>query len=202
MQSTEGRVAIFGLVLLGTWIFVILPLIHFPWTTLVTDASGSKFAGLDNTAWTAISAIANSMLAFLTLGLLVFAVYQVLTVKRDAKTNRTLAACERYDIDPVLDQITRRLENARDDGSLRQDPTKYAVDLDSLFNYFESIAIGVARGHYDPEIVRDQFEVILSDHIEHMAGIKKWSQTGGEDDIQHFDKMMALYTRWKRERDA
>jgi hypothetical protein len=137
-------------------------------------------------------------LAILTLGLLAFAVYQVIAVKRDAKITRTLAACERYDIDPVLDQITRRLSIAFNNGTLHSDPRRYAVDLNSLFNYFESLAIGVFRGHYDAVIVRDQFEVIMSGHIESMSGVANWSDgTSGANDVDHFDKMMGLYAKWK-----
>ena len=198
MREIEGKIAIMFLGLLAIWLLVVLPLLYFPWHNLVTDASGSKFAGLDNTAWTAISALANSVLAFLTLGLLVFAIYQVVTIKRDAKITRTLAACERYDIDPVLDQITRRISVAYNEGSLQKEPVKYAVDLNSIFNYFESLAIGVHRGHYDADIVRDQFETIMTGHIDMMDGISKWTvATVATRDIDHFDKMMALYAKWR-----
>jgi hypothetical protein len=196
VRNVEGKITLACLLLLAAWLLVVLPLLYFPWQGLV-DTSG-KFGGLDNTAWTAISAIANSVLAVLTLGLLVFAMYQVASVKRDAKINRTLAACERYDIDPVLDGITRRLSVAGRDGSLQNEPKKYSIDLNSLFNYFESLAIGVARGHYDAEIVRDQFETVMSGHIEGVNGIENWSEgTAGTKDIDHFDKMMALYANWK-----
>jgi hypothetical protein len=189
---TLGSLGLFAI-----WLFVILPLLYLP-----EQARADTFWGLGSTAWTAIGAISNAVYCLLTAGLLVFAIYQVLTIKRDAKINRTLAVCERYDIDPVLDQIVRRLDQARDDDTLRNEPKKYSVDLDSLFNYFESIAIGVNRGHYDRDIVRDQFEVIMTDHIEQMSGIRKWSETGGTDDIEHFDKMMNLYRHWKQDRES
>ena len=130
-----------------------------------------------------------------------FAVYQVLSTKEDAKITRTLAACERYDIDPVLDQITRRLSIAFNNGTLHANAARYAVDINSLFNYFESIAIGVARGHYDADIVRDQFETIMNSHIECMNGIGNWSSgPPGLNDIDHFNKMMALNEKWKNDR--
>jgi hypothetical protein len=196
LRNDQGRIALACISAFAFWLFVVLPLLYFPWQGLV-DSSG-KFGGLDNTAWTAIGALANTVLALLTTGLLFFAIYQVLSVKRDAKINRTLAACERYDIDPVLDQITRRLSIAEDDGCLRSNPKSYSVDLNSLFNYFESLAIGVDRGHYDADIVRDQFETIMIAHIESMDGVGNWSRvSSGPRDIDHFDKMMALYANWK-----
>jgi len=167
---------------------------YFPWK----PSGQNTFWGFDSTAWTAIGALSNAAYCILTAGLLVFAVYQVLSTKEDAKITRTLAACERYDIDPVLDQITRRLSIAYNDGSLHTNPTLYSVDLNSLFNYFESLAIGVARGHFDADIVRDQFEAIMNGHIESMNGIGNWSSgPAGIKDIDHFDKMMALNETWK-----
>ncbi|WP_440210806.1 hypothetical protein [Bradyrhizobium elkanii] len=81
---------------------------------------------------------------------------------------------------------------------MRKDPKQYSVDLNSLFNYFESLAIGVARGHYHAEIVRDQFEIILNGHVESVADIGNWSEgTTGTRDIEHFDKMIALLASWK-----
>jgi hypothetical protein len=194
VKCPNRKIAVISLVVLAVWLFVVLPLMYFPWP----PSREGTFWGLDSTAWTAISALANAILTFLTGGLLVFAVYQVLTVKRDAKITRTLAACERYDIDPVLDQITRRLSDAFDDGSLHREPTQYAVDLNSLFNYFESIAIGVSRGHYDADIVRDQFETIMNSHIEIVNGIGNWSSAAsGLKGIDHFDQMLALNEKWK-----
>jgi hypothetical protein len=176
------------------WIFIVLPLMYFPWK----PSGQNTFWGLDSTAWTAIGALSNAAYCILTGGLLAFAVYQVLSTKEDAKITRTLAACERYDIDPVLDQITRRISIAYNNGSLHTNPERYAVDLNSLFNYFESLAIGVARGHYDADIVRDQFETIMNSHIESMNGIGNWSSgPAGLKDIDDFDKMMALNEKWK-----
>ena len=197
MRCSDQKIAVTSLVLLGIWIFVVLPLMYFPWK----PSDPSTFWGLDSTAWTAIGALSNAVYCVLTVGLLVFAIYQILSAKKDAKITRTLAACERYDLDPVLDQITRRLSIARKSGALKADPSQYSVDLTSMFNYFESLAIGVARGHYDAEIVRDQFERIFDTDIEDMKEIGNWS-TGPSDqkDIDDFDKMIALNEKWKNSR--
>jgi hypothetical protein len=194
VKCRDQKIAVPGLVTLAVWIFIVLPLMYFPWK----PSGQNTFWGLDSTAWTAIGAISNAAYCILTAGLLAFAVYQVLSTKEDAKITRTLAACERYDIDPVLDQITRRISIAYNNGSLHTNPERYAVDLNSLFNYFESLAIGVARGHYDADIVRDQFETIMNSHIESMNGIGNWSSgPAGLKDIDDFDKMMALNEKWK-----
>jgi hypothetical protein len=194
VKCLEQKIAITSLVIFAGWTFVVLPLMYFPWKT----GNQNTFWGLDSTAWTAIGALANAVYCALTAGLLAFAVYQVLSAKKDAKITRTLAACERYDLDPVLDQITRRLSIAYNNGTLQTNAARYAVDLNSLFNYFESIAIGVAKGHYDAEIVRDQLEVIMNSHIESLNGIGSWTNgISAANDLQHFDNMMALNENWK-----
>lgn len=115
MKLSDEKIAIAGLVGLALWIFVALPIIYSQ------SPSGSQltFWGLDGTAWTAIGAMANVVYCGLTAGLLGFAVYQVLSAKEDAKINRTLAACDKYDTDPVLDRATRRLPRSFSDGSLQ-----------------------------------------------------------------------------------
>jgi hypothetical protein len=199
VKYSDEKIAVTGLLILAAWIFIVLPLMYFPWK----PSGQNTFWGLDSNAWTAIGALSNAAYCILTAGLLAFAVYQVLSTKEDAKITRTLAACERYDIEPVLDQITRRISIAYNNGSLHTNPARYAVDLNSLFNYFESLAIGVARGHYDAEIVRDQFETIMNGHIETMNDIGNWSSgPAGIKDIDHFDKMMALNAKWKNEAET
>ena len=196
VKCSDKTIAVTGLVILGVWIFIALPLMYFPWK----PSGQNTFWGLDSTAWTAIGAVSNTVYCALTAGLLAFAIYQVLSAKEDAKINRTLAACERYDIDPILDQITRRISIGYNNKTLQATPERYAVDLNSLFNYFESLAIGVARGHYDADIVRDQFETIMKGHIESMNGIGSWSSGPvGLNDIDDFDNMMALYKKWKND---
>jgi hypothetical protein len=152
------------------------------------------FLGLDNTAWTAIGAIAGLVYCCLTAGLLGFALYQVRSAKADAKINRTLTACDRYDTDPVLDKVTRRIADGLDDGSLDKNLKEYKVDLYTLFNYFESIAIGVSKGLYDRDIVCDQLKPIIIDYVDDLiisnrAGLKNPSED--------FDHMMKLYREWK-----
>jgi hypothetical protein len=152
------------------------------------------FWGIDYTAWTAIGAIAGWVYCCLTAGLLGFAVYQILSAKADAKITRTLAACDRYDTDPVLDRVTNRLANALHDGSLAKNPKDFSVDVLGLLNYFESIAIGISRGLYDKDIVRDMLKPIVIAHVDDLivSGITGWTRP--EED---FDHLMGLYKEWK-----
>jgi hypothetical protein len=136
----------------------------------------------------------------LTAGLLVFAVYQVLSTRKDAKISRTLAACDRYDTDPILDEFTRRVSIAYDDGSLLNDPKKYRFDLHGMFNYFESIAIGVSHGHYDEGIVRGQLKEIIDAYVDCyiLSGIiDSVGVSVGEKETDYLCHLMKLHRKWK-----
>lgn len=198
LRCPESKIAVIGLLALAAWLFVVLPIVYLPSKSISTAGT---FWGLDGTAWTAIGALANVAYCALTAALLVFAIVQILSTREDAKITRTLAACERYDIDPIMDRVTRRLSWAYDNESLRTDPDKYTIDLNSLFNYFESMAIGVSRGHYDGDIVRDQLESIMIGHIEVMTNTD-WGDATGRYDIEDFNNMMKLYRSWKEDQQS
>ena len=79
-------------------------------------------------------------------------------------------------MDPVLDRVTNRIANALDDGSLAANPKDFSVDLRSIFNYFECIAIGVSKGLYDKDIVRDQLKPIILENVDDLilSGVSGW----------------------------
>jgi hypothetical protein len=187
MRCLDSKIAFTILVALPIWLFVVLPLIYLP-------KKAGMFLGLDNTAWTAFGAIAGWIYCGLTGGLLLFAVRQIRSAKTDAKITRTLAACDRYDTDPVLDRVINRLADALDDGSIAKTPKAFSVDMSGLFNYFESIAIGVSRGLYDKDIVSDQLKPIIIDHVDDLilSGL-----TGWKNPSEDFDHLMKLYREWK-----
>ena len=126
------------------------------------------FLGLDNTAWTAIGAIAGLIYCGLTAGLLGFAIFQIQSAKAAAKITRTLAASDRYDMDPVLDRVTNRIANALDDGSLAANPKDFSVRSQEASLAISGIgsAIGVSKGLYDKDIVRDQLKPIILDNVD------------------------------------
>lgn len=123
------------------------------------------FMALTGTDWTAIGALANVVYSLLTLFLVIFAAVQITSARREARINRTLAVCDRYDLDPQLDAFCRNIAKARDSGDLQQNPRAYRLDMCSIMNYLESMAIGVERGLYDREVVRDYMEPILRGYV-------------------------------------
>ncbi|MBR1207093.1 MULTISPECIES: hypothetical protein [unclassified Bradyrhizobium] len=121
---------------------------------------------LTSTAWTAIGAMANVIYSGLTLFLVIFAYVQITSARSEARINRTLAVCDRYDLDPQLDAFCRKIAAARDNGDLEKNPRSYRLDMCSILNYLESMAIGVERGLYDKEVVRDYMEPILRGYVQ------------------------------------
>jgi hypothetical protein len=200
MKITDQRIAIVGLVAVGIWLYVVLPVFYLPWSAPPKPSPAETIFGIDSLGWAAIGAAGNVVYDLLTAGILWFAGTQILSARREARINRTLAVCDRYDNDPILDQISRRLSVAHDDGSLSADPSKYRIDLYSIFNYFESIAIGVRRGLYDESIVRDHLELIINAHVDDLItsgiiGRAKVPMVAGAD--KYFFNLSALHQKWR-----
>jgi hypothetical protein len=197
-RISDGRIAITGLLVLATWLYVVLPLYYLSWLSMA-EKPAETIMGIGSLGWTAVGAIANVAYVFLTAGILWFAGSQIISARKEARINRTLEACNRYDTDPILDAVTRRLATANDDGTLKTDPSKYRIDLYTLFNYFESISIGVNRGLYDASIVRDHLETIIKGYVDHyiMSGVTGWKIPDREGPDEYFFNLMALYRRWQ-----
>lgn len=192
MRCLDSKIACAVLVALPVWLFVVLPLFYLP-------KQADMFLGFDNTAWTAFGAIAGWVYCGLTAGLLAFAIYQVRAVKEEAKITRTLAACDRYDTDPILDRATNRIANALDDEILAKAPEYFSLDIEILFNYFESIAIGVSRDLYDKDIVSEQLKSIIVEHVEDLIESGICSRISGWENVrEEYDHTMKLYDEWQR----
>jgi hypothetical protein len=197
-RISDGRIAIVGLLALAAWLYVVLPLCYLSWLSMA-EKSGETVLGIGSLGWTAVGAIANVIYVVLTAGILWFAGSQIISARNEARINRTLEACNRYDMDPILDAVTRRLAAANDDGTLKADPKKYRIDLYALFNYFESIAIGVNRGLYDESIVQEHLDTIINGYVDGyiLSGVAGWKIPNREGPEEYFYNLMTLYRKWK-----
>lgn len=160
---------------------------------ITPPAPAETFWALTATDWTAVTAIATVALVVATLVLAWVAYVQLKAareeasaVHEEARATRTLAVCDRYDLDPVLDGACRRLTNAFENGGLKLYPEQYQSDLRCLFNYLESIAIGIERGLYSRDVVQDMMEPIFQGYVERYieSGLAGWTDPpdGGEED--------------------
>jgi len=166
----------------------------FPFGGKMADPT---FIYLNSTDWTAITAIATVVLTLV-------AYFQISAAREEARINRTLAACDRYDLDPILDAVTRRLGKARDSGALKRNPRRHRHDIYSILNYLESIAIGVQRGLYSSAVVRDQMEPIYVGYVsEYLAtGLvdraEPKKKLAGHPTEVSFDKIRWLVESWSK----
>jgi hypothetical protein len=166
--------------------------------------TGDTFLGIGNTAWTACAAIASWAYDILTLALVVFAATQIWLARREARVNRTLSACDRYDFDPILDAACRNVAAAQDSGDLEANPQKYRVDMYSILNYLETVATGVERGLYDAKIVRSFMEHIMISHFDQCltsglvarAAAASGVSTGSSE--LYYDALKGLIKGWSK----
>jgi hypothetical protein len=105
---------------------------------------------------------AQAMGTFLAAGI---AWFQISSLKRQQKGWETLKACERYESDPILDTSLRNIKKMRDAGELASMATAISIDIRTVLNYLDGIAIGVRQGFYDESIVRDHLEPIMRFHF-------------------------------------
>jgi hypothetical protein len=133
--------------------------------------------------------------AVMTLAVVV-ALYQIRVTKKEAAKWRTIEACERYDVDPILDAALRRLHSSRLDGKLDSKLEVLKPDLTTVLNYLDGIAIGIAQGVLIEEIVKDQMEPIFHSHFEKYFTDKMMNGAGL--DKEHFVHLAALMAKWNR----
>jgi hypothetical protein len=162
------------------------------------------FLGISDHTWTGLSAIASIAYDALTLALVVFAAIQIWLARREARTNRTISACDRYDFDPILDQACRRIAAARDSGDLQKNPQKYRLDMYSTLNYLETLAIGVERGLYDAKMVKGFLEPIMATHVDEyltsglVARAAEAASVPTGSNSQYYEELRGLLAKWSR----
>jgi hypothetical protein len=147
--------------------------------------------GLKAEEWTALATV---LLAVLTLFVVIVGWIQLRSVRKDAKKERTIAVCDRYDYDPILDGSARRLSAAGTSVN-RNDPA-YQSDVSQVLNYCDAISIGIAQGIYIELLARDYLEDIILEYVQIFLGPSAPAIPG--IDRENFPVLMDLATRWKK----
>src|SRR5438045_17812 len=106
----------------------------------ITDPA---FLGLTAAAWVAVGTLA---LAGATLALVIAGLLQISSIRDEARRTRTLAICDRYDFDPILDRSLRNLKRAKANGSFQANPKDFRLDVSTVLNYLDGVAIGIEQG--------------------------------------------------------
>jgi len=91
-----------------------------------------------------------------TVGIFIVAWFQLHSMRKEAKRERTLNICFAYDSDPVISSV---VEKYRTEQSLSEHDKK------TILNYFDVLAIGVAQKSYEFEIIYPQFKNIISETV-------------------------------------
>lgn len=193
---SEGKFALGGLALLALWLFFGLPLLSHP-------LEATEFLGLSAEGWTAIWTFG---LTAATVALTVVAGYQISAARDEAKRSRTLAACNLYDTDPVLDASCRRLRDGKDSGDLERNPRNYRLELWTVMNYLEGIAIGVDERLYDKTIVHSYLGTIIVGTVDEylVSGLAERADhmESTERDPDEFGGITELANEWRRKGHA
>lgn len=134
--------------------------------------------------WTAATALATCAVGFI-------AWFQIGEIKRQQQGWETLRACNLYDLDPTLDRAVCAMRAARKTNM----PLK-EVDLEitTVLNYFEGIAIGMQQGFYDPKIVRPHLGDLMKTHCDYYFSRSIAEEAGIS--VDDFGGVKELLAKW------
>jgi hypothetical protein len=142
-------------------------------------------------AWAAIGAVSQ---AALTLLVIVVAGWQIAATRRQNQRWHTLEACNRYHIDPTIRQSLATLRAAHQQNKFVGNEPSYRVDIVSLLNHLDSIAIGIYQGLYVEGLARDHIQAIVQLHLNEYLrnGVPKRIGIDPHD----YRHLLALEARW------
>ena len=152
--------------------------------------------GLSAEAWVAIAtaalAVVTLILAGATVALVVLGRAEIIAIREEAKQERTLEFCHRYDCEIVLDEALRRLGAAREAAPLAKNASNIS-DATTVLNYLDSLAIGIGQKLYIEELARDHVEALVRHHVEQYL-----SDSSPDLGLQKQDYVMllAMAKRW------
>lgn len=158
------------------------------------------FIWLNQTQWTGIAAIAQGIAAGAAAVALGFAAYQIREIRRENKKGRTLAACERYDLDPILAPAVRIVREAKKSGELQKDPKKFSEDVHTIINYLDQLATGCVSDAYSDEILFDYMKHIVEWHYANLIESRLAECLGWQP--YHHEAFTRLAIHWRRRSHA
>ena len=132
--------------------------------------------------------------ALATTSLVVIGSWQISAIRREAKKERTLEACDRYVTDPLIDACTRTLRDAHLSGEFLKNRKTFRSDVVNLLNYLDGIAIGIAQNLYIDSLARDHLQHIVEKHCEEY--LKQPDLTELDVRMKDFEHLIALRERW------
>jgi hypothetical protein len=129
-----------------------------------------------------------------TVALVAVGWWQIHSLRRENKLERTLLACCRYESDPTIEGAVHELHKAWEEKLVQSDPSKYGHNINLLLNYLDTIAIGIEQKVYDEILARDYLESIVSKHVERYLNISVIDKIDCR--ISDYNRLRNLATRW------
>jgi len=143
--------------------------------------------------WTAVG---TGVLALATLVLIGIGVSQVHALKRQNRRWQTLAACDRYNFDPILDSCLKTLRTAKQENKFNGNESNYRLEITTIINYLDGIAIGIYQGLYIEDLARDHLHHVVIGHVNEYLrdGMPKKIDVS----VLEFQFVLALADRWTK----
>jgi hypothetical protein len=153
-----------------------------------------------------ITAVATVLIALAALKQLPLIAHQVSSLteqirqSRDAELNaerrlrewETLKACDRYDVDPILDAAMLRIYNGSQKGVNYRSPEVEKRDVICVLNYLDSLATGVHQNLYIEEIIKDHMSLVIRKHVRDLL-------EAGIVEKEGYHNLLRLYERWSEQ---
>jgi hypothetical protein len=158
---------------------------------MVADAN--EFWGLTAHGWTAAGTVA---LALATAFLATIALYQIRELRLENRKTQTLVACGNYDQNQVIFSCAQQIWQARDDGELQENPEKYCMEMITLLNFLDAIAIGIEQDLYIEDLARKHLKSIVQRQTEQLIDSGILEKAGIRKDA--FQSLLRLRDRWLR----
>ncbi len=133
-----------------------------------------------------------------TIALAVIAFLQLRALRLEQRKWQTLQACERFELDPLLNRQTELIFKASDSGKHYSPDRFVGPELQhaviNLLNYFDGIAIGIEQNLYHERIVRDHLESSLTKAVDTFLtnGL-----AGPAVEANHFQVLIRVRESWR-----
>jgi hypothetical protein len=152
------------------------------------------FWSIPHETWEAISAVGVLATALVTLLLVIVGGWQISATRRQNARWKTLDSCNSYHLDTTLRASLGRLRAAWTEGQMAGNEAAHRVDIVTLLNYLDSLAIGVYQGLYVEKLARDHIEAIVNAHVSEYLTDGMPKKIG--IDSQNYRYLLALHARW------
>lgn len=153
--------------------------------------------------FTAITAIATSVLAIMGIIQLKKISENMITQGEREKKWATIKACERYDSDPALNRYTKVIWEKSKNGIDYTNIEEARHEILGFLNYLDSLAIGIYQGVYNEQIVYDHMKgsvykavkVFIKGESGEVDGLS-WTIDKPFVKAEGFTCLLKLYGKW------